>query len=291
MVRDAEKIHREHIVGGIMKLAVRIAKNDANENAYVLFRGLESSMRKAADLGYDGIELAVGHSGELDLARTEKLLQQNDLEISCLTTGQVFSKYHLYLTNPDPILRQRAIDTFYDLVDVAYQFGTMINMGRARGFYSNNQTPEQAEALFIDALSYIVDKASKKNVPVIVEPLNRYESNFINTAEECANLLRWLPRESVGIMLDLFHMNLEEALLGDTFVRFGDQIKYVQFADSNKLAPGWGHTNFDDVFRGLREANYTGWCGVEVLPKPSADEAAAQAIHFLKPYMDSCMMN
>ena len=271
-----------------MKLAVRIARNEANENAYVVFRGLESSMRKAAELGYDGVELALGSRGEIDLARTEKLLQQNNLEISCLTTGQVFSRYHLYLTNPDPMLRQRAIDMFYDLVDVAHQFGTMINMGRTRGFYSNNQTREQAEALFIDALSYIVDKASRKNVPVIVEPLNRYESNFINTAEECANLLRWLPPEHVGIMLDLFHMNLEEALLGETFVRYGGQVKYVQFADSNKLAPGWGHIDFDDVFDGLRQAGYQGWCGVEVLPKPSADEAAAQAIRFLKPYISSC---
>lgn len=268
-----------------MKLAIRIAKTDAWDNAYVVFRGFESSIRKAKELGYAGVELALGHSSEIDIARIEKMLQQNGMEVSCLTTGQVFSKYHLYLTHPDPILRQRAIDTFYDLIDIADRFGTMINMGRARGFYADNQTSEQAEALFIDALSYIVDKASKKHVPVIVEPLNRYETNFINTAQECANLLQWLPPEHVGIMLDLFHMNLEEALMGGTFVRFKDQVRYVQLSDSNKLAPGWGHIDFDDVFDGLRKAGYNGWCGVEVLPKPSADEAAEQAIRFLQPYI------
>ena len=268
-----------------MKLAVRIAKTDAWDNAYVVFRGFEASIRKAKELGYDGVELALSQSSEIDVARIEKLLQQNNLEISCLTTGHVFSKHHLYLTNPDPILRQQAIDMFYDLIDVAERLGTMINMGRTRGFYSNNQTPEQAEALFIDALSYIVDKASKKHVPVIVEPLNRYETNFINTAQECANLLRWLPPEYVGIMLDLFHMNLEEARMGETFIQFAGQIKYIQMADSNKLAPGWGHIDFADVFNGLREARYDGWCGVEVLPKPSADAAAAQAIQFLRPYI------
>lgn len=268
-----------------MKLAVRIAKNDVNDDAYVVLRGFESSIRKAAELGYDGVELALGHSSDIDFDRTEKLLQQNNLEVSCLTTGQIFTKYHLYLTNPDRILRQRAIDTFYDLVDIAERFGTMINMGRVRGFYSDGQTAEQAEALFIDALSYIVDKAAKKNVPVIVEPLNRYETNFINNARQCADLLRWLAPEYCGIMLDLFHMNLEEVRLGQTFVDFGSQIKYVQFADSNKLAPGWGHIDFDDVFDGMHRAGYDGWCGVEVLAKPSADEAASQAISFLRRYV------
>ena len=270
-----------------MKIAVRIATIDARENAYVVFRGFEGSIRKAREMGYDGVELALGHSSEVDIARIEKMLQQNNLEVSCLTTGQVFSKYHLYLTNSDAILRQRAIDMFYDLIDIADRLGTMINLGRARGFYADNQTREQAEALFIDALSYIVDKASKKRVPVIVEPLNRYETNFINTAEECANLLRWISPDYVGIMLDLFHMNLEEARMGEVFQRFAGQVKYVQMADSNKLAPGWGHIDFDDVFDGLRKSKYQGWCGVEVLPKPSADEAAAQAIRFLRPYIDA----
>ena len=73
--------------------------------------------------------------------------------------------------------------------------------------------------------------------------------------------------------------------MGETFIQFAGQIKYIQMADSNKLAPGWGHIDFADVFNGLREARYDGWCGVEVLPKPSADAAAAQAIQFLRPYI------
>lgn len=268
-----------------MKVSVRIAKNDAEDNAYAVLKGLEKSIEKAANLGYDGIELVIGHSKEIDWERTERIVQKHNLEISCLSTGQMFSKYYFYLTNPDPILRQQCIDNVYRLVDVAHRFGTMINLGRSLGFFSDMQTVEQTKALFIDSLSYIVDKAAQKNVVILVEPLNRYETNFINTAEECETFLQWLPQEYVGITLDLFHMNMEEALLGETFVRFKDKVKYVHMADSNKLAPGWGHINFDDVFDGLRRAEYRGWCSVEVLPKPNEDLATEQAIRFLRQYI------
>ena len=268
-----------------MKISVRIAKNGAEKSAYAVLHGLEQSIYKAAQLGYDGIEMVVGSSREIDWARTERILQKNNLEISCLSTGQLFSKYHYYLTNPDLVSRQQCIDAVYSLVDVAQRFGTMINIGRSRGFFSELQTVEQANALFIDSMSYIVDKAAQKNVVVIVEPLNRYETNFINTAEECETFIRWLPREYVGITLDLFHMNMEEVSFCDTFVHFQNRIKYIHMADSNKLAPGWGHIDFDDVFHGLRQANYNGWCGVEVLPRPDGDSAAEQAIRFLRNYI------
>ena len=96
-------------------------------------------------------------------------------------------------------------------------------------------------------------------------------------------LTRSPVQTNIGLMPDVFHMNIEDDHIGDTLARHGSLVKYIHFADSNRHAPGWGHLDFDDVFAGLRRGGFDGWASIEILPVPDPDAAARQAARYILP--------
>jgi sugar phosphate isomerase/epimerase len=83
-------------------------------------------------------------------------------------------------------------------------------------------------------------------------------------------------------MADVFHMNIEDASITGELAKYYGYVKYLHFADSNRLAPGWGHTDFESIHNLLHERNYDGWISFEMLPEPNPMDAARQAIHYLE---------
>jgi sugar phosphate isomerase/epimerase len=266
-----------------MKLAVAVAEKNALVSAFVVWRGIENSIKKAADFGYHGIELALRSPAEVKTDKLERWLSHSSMEVSCISTGQVFSADNLYFTHPDPDVRNKVVALFSDFISLAADFGRMVNIGRVRGFVNRNQTPTEATELFYETLKRIISIAEKANVILVLEPVNRYETNFINSVEQAATYLKAFDSESIGLMPDLFHMNIEDKQIGDTLVRFGALVKYIHFADSNRHAPGMGHLDFDSIFRSLDEASFNGWAAIEILPFPDPDTAAKQAAQFILP--------
>ena len=116
---------------------------------------------------------------------------------------------------------------------------------------------------------------------ILLEPINRYETNIFNTLAQGMNVVRELGCSNLRLLADTFHMNLEEASYRQALTETGSFLGYVHFADSNRLAPGWGHTDFRGIFQILREIGFDGPLGIEVLPKPSDNEAAEQGVKFL----------
>lgn len=269
-----------------MKTAVTIAEDGAKESAFVVWRGLEESIRKAAEYGYDGVELALKRADEVDMDRLRRWLSDYHMEVSCITTGQVFADLGLYFTHPNPEKRKETVEVFQHLIDFAGEFGGIINVGRTRGGVALGQSRQEAEFLFIDTMRKLCDYGVKKGVSIVIEPVNRYEINFINNLDEGAKILGQVKRENCGLHADVFHMNIEDDRLGNSLVRNGAWIRYVHLADSNRLAPGMGHLDFDEIFASLRKINYNGWVSVEMLPGPDPDQMAKRAINFLKPKVE-----
>ncbi len=270
-----------------MKLAVAIAQETANPSAFVVWRGFEPSMRKAAEFGFDGVELALRQKEDIDRTDLSRMLREFGLQVSAISTGQVFADLGLSLTNPDPAVRQRTVDVLRGLVDIAADRGQMVNLGRVRGSVMPGQVLAEAEKLFLDGYHTLVQYASQKDVCVILEPVNRYEINFINNLDQGSALLDKLPAGlQIGLMPDVFHMNIEDDRIGDSLRRNQRYVKYIHLADSNRWAPGWGHLDFDEVFQALKDIEYQGWASAEILPFPTPDEAARQAVTWLRPYLD-----
>jgi sugar phosphate isomerase/epimerase len=115
--------------------------------------------------------------------------------------------------------------------------------------------------------------------------VNRYEINFINNCDEGAALIDRLKIPGLKLMPDVFHMNIEDVSIEGNLKKFIHYIAYVHFADSNRLAPGWGHLDFASIVQALNEVGYTGWGSVEILPRPDPDSAARQAIQYLRKFI------
>lgn len=266
-----------------MNLGLAIAPANALPSAFVVFRDdLSVSIRKAADLGYDGVELALLRADQVDLPSIKRLLRQHGLAVPAISTGQVFAEAGLYLTHPDPDARERCAATFHRLCEVAADLGAMVNVGRARGFIPEDEPREVAEARFLEGIRRIADHAAQLGVTLVLEPVNRYESNFVNSLVDGADVVKRVDRQNVRLMADVFHMNIEDASIAGSLESCRESLAYVHFADSNRRAPGQGHLDFASLVATLRAIGYDGWVTVEILPYPDPDTAALQAISYLR---------
>ncbi len=269
-----------------MKLSVAISGKDAMPSTFVVWRGFEESIRKASEYGYHGVELALKTAEEIEPAALSQWLGRHGMEVSCISTGQVYAALDLYFTHPDKEIREKVIGVFTGLIELAADFGGLVNIGRARGFIGKGQTPGEAEALFADTADRICGIAGKKGVSLVLEPVNRYEINFINNLDEGRQLLARLNFSNLGLMPDVFHMNIEDDRLGDSLARNASKIRYIHLADSNRLAPGSGHIDFREVFEGLKAAEFDGWAAIEILPVPDPDTAARSAAEYILPMLE-----
>ncbi len=266
-----------------MKTAVTIADIAAKASAFVVWRGFKESIRKAAEYGYDGVELALKGADELNAGDLRQWLKEYHMEVSCITTGQVFAERELYFTHPDPDMRRKTIQVFSELIDLAGTFGGSVNAGRSRGFVGPGQTVEETEKLFVETMQILCDKAAARKVNLLIEPVNRYEINFINNLNEGAAILEKVGRSNCGLHADVFHMNIEDDRIGESLVRNGKWVRYVHFADSNRLALGLGHLDFGEVMEALKSIRYNGWVSVEILPGDNPDLMSRKAIDYIKP--------
>lgn len=266
----------------MIKLSIAIADTYALPSAFVVFRGFEECIPKAAQLGFNGVELALKRRSEIDEHRLRQLLEDHHLEVSCISTGQVYADGGLTLTEENVEKRQEVIAVFRELIDLAEKFGKLVNIGRVRG-QIGNRDPNDVETIFCETVRALCDYAAPKQVTLMLEPVNRYECDFVNSVEDGVALLKRINKPNFKLMPDIFHMNIEDRMIADELARNIQHIAYIHLADSNRLAPGQGHTNFKELFDALSAIPYSGWMSVEILPKPDPNTAAHQSVEFLLP--------
>ncbi len=266
-----------------MKIGLAVSTVDALPSAYVVYRDdLCRCIERCADLGYDGVELALRDTSQVQVQQIKQRLAATGLQVPCISTGQVFAADHLSFTHPDVVVRDRAVERIIDMIRLASEFNAKVNIGRVRGMIHAEDGPDMARQLYIGCVCRCADIAEPLGVELLVEPVNRYEVNFINNCTQGLELVRESGLRGVRLMPDTFHMNIEDTSFRDALLLARDFIGYIHVADSNRLAPGWGHIPFDEIFGVLGNIGYNDWVTVEILPEPDPDSAAQQAVQFLR---------
>ena len=270
----------------MIRLAVAIAPEQALPSAFVVLRGIEESIKTAARMGYDGVELALRNRAQIDVAQVKALVAGHGLAVPCVSTGQVFADANLNLSDADPAVRSRCIGQLKELCEVAAEFSALVNLGRVRGFLPEEEPARSAhKKIAAEGIAQVGEYAASLGVTLIVEPVNRYETNFLNCVDEAAAFIQEFAIPNLKLMPDVFHMNIEDAGIAQTLARHMAQIGYVHFADSNRLAPGWGHLDFTAIIGALQDGGYDGWASIEILPKPDPISAAQKAIETIRPLL------
>ena len=245
---------------------------------FVFSEGLADAFSKAKDLGFDAIEIFPRSATELDAAAVAKLMAGHQLEVAAVGTGAGWVVHKLTLTHRDAAIRLQAREFVKGIIDVAGKWAAPAIIGSMQGRSDADVTRERALEYLGDALDELGEHASSFGVPLLYEPLNRYETNLFNRIGEAAAWLRGRGLPHVRILADLFHMNLEEANSAAALRDAGASIGHVHFADSNRRAVGLGQTVMPPIIEALRAINYTGYLSAEVFPSPDPVAAARQTI-------------
>ena len=249
----------------------------------LLFSGdLQKGLENAAKLGYAGVELSLLDSNKIDQKWLMNMLSEQGLRAFAIATGQTYVTDGCALYAWEERERQITVKRLKGHMDFAVKLDCPVIIGGIRGKItsSGDRFKKQLEKGTM-ALKACVEYAEKRAVTLLLEPVNRYETNVINTVDQGLKLIEEIGSDFLRLLPDTFHMNIEERSFDESLTRAGALIGYIHFADSNRLAPGWGHIDFPGILSALKKIKYTGPIGIEVLPKPNDFEAAEQAIKYL----------
>jgi len=251
---------------------------------WIYWHDLERSLAHASSLGFDAVELFTASAEALDVTETKTLLEKYNLRLAAVGTGVGKVIHGLTLTDPDAAIRKKAIAFIESMITFGAAFGAPAIIGSMQGNVVAGVEREQAMQWLADGLSYLGNHASTLGVKLIYEPLNRYETNLINTLGDGVQFLKSRQIQHVGLLADLFHMNIEEADMAASIKASGDFVIHVHFADSNRRPVGNGHSDFSEVAQVLKQINYTGFVSAEAFAWPDSEAAATQTIQSFNQY-------
>jgi len=260
---------------------------EARGGPFVFWGDLANHCAEAASLGFDSVEIFPRSPDELNSKELRDLLRRHKLKLAAMGTGAGWVVHKLRLTDPDAAIRERARNFVGSVIDFAAPFGAPAIVGSMQGRWGDDVTRERALQWLAEALDQLGPRAHAAGVPLLFEPLNRYETNLINSVADGLALLRPLRTRNVKLLCDLFHMNIEESDIAISLREAGPLVGHVHFADSNRRAVGFGHTDLAPILRALREIEYIGYLSAEVLPLPDGHTAAAQTIAAFKGLLTS----
>jgi len=217
----------------------------------------------------------------LDLEAAKRTLAGHGLAVPAIGTGQAYSGEGISLTDPRKEIRQAALQRLRDHVELAREFDALVIIGLIRGKAGGGAAPH-IQGWLREGLAACSEVAVEKGVRLVVEPINRYETTLINTADEALALIEEVGLRNTGVLFDTFHANIEEASLEESIRRCAGRLYHVHVADSNRRAPGDGHLDFSGVFQALRDVGYGGFLSAEILPLPDPDTSVRRTFAYLK---------
>ncbi len=266
----------------MLKLSVVLSTHSAQFEA-VAFKGdFEANIAKIAGWGYDGVELAIRDPRLVNADELVRIVSSHGLKVPAIGTGQAWGEERLSFTSPDPTVRLAAIERIQSHIALAARFDALIVIGLIRGVTPPGQGREQTNQYLVDALGDCAVLAAQKNVRFALEPLNRYETDLIPTAAEGLKLLDQVGADNLGLLLDTFHMNIEEPVIEEAIRLCGGRIFHFHVADSNRWYPGAGHLGFESILNALIATGYQGYVSGEFLPRPDANTSASRSIAHLR---------
>lgn len=269
--------------GANLKFGVTAAAK-ALPNTPVLLRDqpFRQLFAQAKELGYDGLELHLRTPEDAPAEELTALQAEFGLGVSAAATGQSRGIDHLCLIDPDPDIRRKAVERMRQFIDWGSTVGCAIILGNLRGDLPLGAQRQTAQQWLRSALEELLPYAEDRKTTILLEVINRYENNYLNTAQETNQYVASFQSKYLKTHLDTFHMNIEEKDMLRAIRESGPYLGYIHFADNTRRACGSGALDFRAILDALRDARYAGYITVECLPIPDGPEAAASSLRHIK---------
>lgn len=239
------------------------------------------------EIGYDGIEIWGREEVGSNIKHIKDELSTTKIKVSTICSG-----YTGDFLSPDIKEREKAIEGIIKRLNWANELGAVgvIMVPTFGGPKVPNLAPlfksqvELEEKLLVEELKIIAKEVESLNAVVLLEPLNRYETHFVKTLSHARKILEEVASEKIKMMADFFHMSIEEASIKDSVLENLSYIYHFHLADSNRFAPGRGHTDFS-VLKTIKERGYKYYLALECSMGDKPKEELSFTLNYLKKFI------
>lgn len=218
-------------------------------------------IQKAAEIGFDVLEFQAQPLLDMTKKRMDEIkaaAQHYGVELT-YSLG-LDKKYDI--SSCDTAVRTGGIKYLSDIMNcVEYMGGKIISGVSYAGWGVPDVTDFDREKLTqnsVESMKILIKQAEAAGITYGIEAVNRFEGVIINTAEDALRYVEMVDSPNVGILLDTYHMNIEEHNMGDAIRLAGDKLIGMHTGENNRTVPGKGHIDWDEIFKALAEVNFTG---------------------------------
>lgn len=247
----------------------------------------EETFKAARELGFHGVELTL-FGAPLDEKKVEEIQKASDrsnIPVSALCGG-----YRGWIGDFEKNQRLLAVEDIKTSLKYVKELGGEgLIAPAAFGMYSDRlpssgkpRSEKEDEEALVDSLARIAETAEEQSVPLLLEPLNRYEDHMINRVEQAVTLIEKVGSSSIKVLGDFFHMNIEEADIHHTIQQYASYLEYFHLADNNRLQPGKGHIDFSSYLRKLEDQQYQGYLSLECGVSGDPNSSLSETLHSLQ---------
>jgi D-psicose/D-tagatose/L-ribulose 3-epimerase len=227
--------------------------------------------------GFDGVEAPLYRGRDFAVEAMRKGLAETGMECtmcSVMVDG-------LSLIAGDAAVRARAVDQLRENIATTAAVGATIIAGPLYapvGYLPGRRRTEDEWKRAVEGWQQLGPWAAQHGVTVAIEPLNRFETFFLNTAEDAARFCDEVGHTNIGVLFDTFHSNIEEKSIAEGYRKVARHLKHVHTCENDRGTPGSGHVEWPEVFAALRDIGYDGWLTIESFGSNITEIAAAAAI-------------
>jgi D-psicose/D-tagatose/L-ribulose 3-epimerase len=227
--------------------------------------------------GFDGIEVPIFRPARFPAAAIRRGLEANALE--CTVCSVMLDGCNLI--SEDASVRRKTVAFLRELIQATAEVGAKIAAGpfySPVGYLPGRRRTSDEWNRAVEGYQALGDTLQAHQVTMAIEPLNRFETYFLNTAHDAAALCDQVNDPNVGILFDTFHANIEEKDIAAGYGVVGRHLKHVHTCENDRGIPGSGHVEWDAVFQALRDLQYDGWLTIESFGFALGEISSAAAI-------------
>jgi D-psicose/D-tagatose/L-ribulose 3-epimerase len=227
--------------------------------------------------GFDGVEVSMFDPSRFPSAQLRQALEDNELQA---TVCSVFTG-GLSLISEDASIRAKSVQHLKDCAKAAAEGNIRMIAGPLYspvGYLPGRRRTEDEWKWAVDGYQQVADTFNTHRVTLAIEPLNRFETYFLNTAADAARLCDEVNHPRIGVLFDTFHANIEEKDIAQGYRTVGKHLKHVHTCENDRGIPGTGHVEWKAVFQALSDIEYDGWLTIESFGFSLGELSAAASI-------------
>ena len=251
--------------------------------SYPRWEDLDSDLDVMKRLGYDAVELQITDPGVLDEERLRRSLERVGYPLCAVQTGGSYATSGNCLCTADPQIRCRTIGLLKSFVNLAARFGSMLVFGSLQGRVKDEPDLDAGRQRILDAMTLVGRYATERNVVIAYEPVNHLEVAYYHTIAEVHQVVKAIGLPGLRMMVDTFHMNIEEKAMQEPLASIRDVLAHVHLSETNRDVLGVGHWDTGAFLRELHRLDYQGYCSVGVYnSRLSRHECIARCMDVLR---------